>query len=373
MFHGLSVNINWAADRMSEYINNSIFISIVKIVINIIIFGLIGACCFCSSADRFSTESMASLYSEKIKGISFVSINSIATLQNFRSAKDNSRCTWVSLMPFGFCKANENTVQFGNKQQWEGERSDGIKKYIDSAKACGLKIMLKPQIWFPNSFSGDFKCSTNEDWKVFEDSYWKYIKVFAEIAEKKKVDLFCVGTELRRFIAERPVFWEAMIDSIREYYSGQLTYASNWDNYQEIPFWNRLDLIGIDAYFPLADGPTATKHELKESFRSLAVELEGFSINADHQKIIFTEYGWRSSTGDLRKPWQSNTNHNVDLMIQKVIYEAFFEELWDESWFKGGFIWKWFPDHESSGGELDSRFTPQNKPAQKVIHDNYGR
>jgi homoserine trans-succinylase len=36
----------------------------------------------------------------------------------------------------------------------------------------------------------------------------------------------------------------------------KLTYAANWDDFDKVPFWNELDYIGIDAYFPLSDATT---------------------------------------------------------------------------------------------------------------------
>ena len=32
---------------------------------------------------------------------------------------------------------------------------------------------------------------------------------------------------------------------------GKLTYAENWDQYHKIPFWGKLDYVGIDVYFSL--------------------------------------------------------------------------------------------------------------------------
>ena len=50
-----------------------------------------------------------------------------------------------------------------------------------------------------------------------------------------------------------------------------------------------------------------------------------------------------------------------------------FDEFWNEDWFAGGFLWKWFIHHEDVGGEKDNRFTPKNKPAESVIRAHYGR
>jgi hypothetical protein len=41
-------------------------------------------------------------------------------------------------------------------------------------------------------------------------------------------------------------------------------------------------------------------------------------------------------------------------------------------WCAGGFVWKWYAHHEASGGPNNNDYTPQNKPAQKVIELWYG-
>lgn len=309
--------------------------------------------------------------SAKIKGVSFVSTSAIAGSNQFRAAKDNSNCEWVSLMPFGFCDENGHEVKYNADFQWVGERSEGIAKYIDSARTCGLKIMLKPQVWFWNSFTGDFKCDSEKEWTEFEHSYLLFIMEFCKLAEEKQVEMFSIGTEWKTFVMQRPKFWNRLIDSVRTNYSGQLTYASNWDCYDKIPFWNKLDIIGIDAYFPLSDKPKASRKELKSRFNALNMELEQFA-SRENRRILFTEYGWRSASNWLKEPWSSDLTAETNLAIQKEIYEVFYETTWSRSWFAGGFVWKWFPDHERSGGKSNDRFTPQNKPAQEVIKAQYG-
>jgi len=57
---------------------------------------------------------------------------------------------------------------------------------------------------------------------------------------------------------------------------------------------------------------------------------------------------------------------------QQNAYTAIFKTFWNKPWFEGGFLWKWYPNHAAAGGTSDNRFTPQNKPSQKIIRDWYG-
>ena len=54
--------------------------------------------------------------------------------------------------------------------------------------------------------------------------------------------------ERRKLIKKQ---WVQLINKTRTIYKGQLTYAANYDNYHEVDFWEHLDFIGINAYFPL--------------------------------------------------------------------------------------------------------------------------
>jgi hypothetical protein len=63
----------------------------------------------------------------------------------------------------------------------------------------------------------------------------------------------------------------------------------------------------------------------------------------------------------------------VNFEAQKNTTQALLETFWNEDWFAGGFVWKWFHHHERSGGENDSQFTPQNKPAEAILKDWYSK
>ena len=95
---------------------------------------------------------------------------------------------------------------------------------------------------------------TNEDdWQVLENSYTQFILLYAMLAQEIDAELFCIGTELEKFIEKRPQYWSNLIKEIKKVYKGKLTYAANWDEFKRTPFWSDLDYIGIDAYFPVSD------------------------------------------------------------------------------------------------------------------------
>ena len=74
-----------------------------------------------------------------------------------------------------------------------------------------------------------------------------------------------------------------------------------------------------------------------------------------------------------KEPWQTGSGNAVNEQAQANAYQAIFEQFWDESWFLGGFLWKWYPNQSRAGGGSNNQFTPQNKKAQALIKTQYSR
>jgi hypothetical protein len=308
---------------------------------------------------------------EKINGVSFVAPSSEISAHQIITPKTVLNANYITLMPYAYILEDVSAIKFNTTWQWWGEKAEGTRKTIQLAKAQGLKVMVKPHVWIKHgSYTGHVTFTKSSDWLNFEESYSKYILNFAKIAEEEKAEVFCVGTEWEQFARTRPNFWFNLIKKIRTIYSGQLTYAANWDEYKRISFWKELDFIGVDAYFPLTDSETPSVAELKKAL--LPYKLELGNISKKHNKpILFTEFGYRSRSKSSERPWESDRGGEVNFEAQNNAYRAFFESFWNEKYIKGGFIWKWFSNHENEGGDKHTGFTPQNKPVEKVIKEWY--
>lgn len=309
---------------------------------------------------------------DKINGVSFVaSPKEIdkATIDPVVEINAN----WAAVMPFGFVRnLQAPEVIFNIERQWWGERADGAKKTIELLNERSVKVMLKPQIWvWKGEFTGNITMQNEADWKTFEKSYDAFMMLYANLAEEMKVPLLCIGTELHTFVEKRPVFWSQLIKKIRSVYKGKLTYAENWDSYDRVPFWNELDFIGIDAYFPVSESKTPGIEEARKGWEKHKNEISVLQ-SSKNIPVLFTEYGYRSVHFNGKQPWDSNRiDGNVNLEAQTNALTALYMEFWNEEWFAGGFLWKWYHDHKESGGSDNNRFTIQNKPAEAVIRSFY--
>ncbi|MBN4072801.1 glycoside hydrolase [Crocinitomix catalasitica] len=302
---------------------------------------------------------------QKIKGLSFVAAPEPVDSFDVKPMVEVN-ANWVCIMPYGFLK--DGKVLYNSRWQWYGEKTKGARESIQLCQQQGLKIMLKPQIWIPAGYTGDYKLDNNTQWSAFEASYLEFITEFVNLAIELEVELFCIGTEWREFVNARPKFWSRMIKETRSTYKGELTYASNWDDYDNVPFWSALDYIGVDAYFPICLSTKSKLREMCVSWKKHGEALANYSIKLD-RKILFTEFGYRSLKGTTRNPWVSDTKGKFDEEEQNNGYKSIFRVVWNEEWFAGGFIWKWFNNHEAAGGNNHLGFTPQNKMAEEIIRE----
>jgi len=108
--------------------------------------------------------------------------------------------------------------------------------------------------------------------------------------------------------------WSKLIGRVREVFSGPLTYAANFDQYQDVGFWSELDLIGINAYFPLRrrDLPEGIQGGRVDLFASrwstILNEIDTFRRQqgvADH-RVLFTELGYVRRANCTIQPWAAH-------------------------------------------------------------------
>ena len=320
-----------------------------------------------------NTSKPFSYIGKKHWGVSLAAPSNVIDHKPFEKIKSIGTSS-ITLMPYAFLPKNEAQIRFSydstKHQQWWGETPEGIRKCIDLAHSQSLEVMIKPHLWIAGGeFTGNLDFENTQKWELFERSYLAYILFFAQIAEEKHISGFCIGTELANHVKKRPEFWLKLIVEIRNIYHGKLTYAENWDKYAKVPFWNKLDFIGVDAYFPLSSKKDPDLNTIKNAWKEHAEALK-YQSGKWQKPILFTEIGYRSNDNALEKPWETDYSKPINEELQARAYQAFFEQINHEPWFAGAYIWKWETGTHHMGEYKDS-FTPQNKLAEKVIERNF--
>lgn len=281
---------------------------------------------------------------------------------------------WVAIVPTWYQQQCHTTKIFPT----ESSPSDAsVIHAIDTARSLGMKVMLKPHLDLVNlssgSWRGEIACISEPDWKEWFESYRDFILNYAKIAQEKNVEILCIGTELTSVAMVREDMWkEIVIKPVRHAYSGLLTYAANWnDEYNHIGFWDALDYVGIDAYYPLSDKDSPDPAELKEGWKKWVEELESFQAKVK-KPIIFPEVGYYSAKGTAKKPWEEPPSAEIDMKLQADCYQAILEAFWDKEWFYGIYWWRWGTSVRF-GGPTNRGYSIQNKPAQEIIEKWYRR
>ncbi len=273
----------------------------------------------------------------------------------------------VAIVPYGYMRNPNQATFIGITNRPGSENDESVIHSNAMAKKMGMSVMLKPQIWLhSSSWPGDVKMNSEEEWQHFFHYYHHWISHYAFMAEIYEMPMFCLGVEFAKSTLEREQDWRRLIKKIRGIYSGQLTYAANWGKeFENVSFWDELDFIGLNCYYPLANGENASKEELKKGFEGVVPKIE--TVNRRYKKpIVFTEIGFRSINAPWKHPHAGERRGAYNGEHQKRCYEAIFESIDNRKWCRGILWWK-FPCDLSYRGVENGSFTPNKKPAEQVV------
>jgi hypothetical protein len=259
---------------------------------------------------------------------------------------------------------------------WWGERTEGVRFVASEARARGIATLLKPHVWLHGSWPGEVEMSSEEDWRAWFASYRDFILEWARFAASEEIEGLCIGTELDKTFA-RADDWRALIADVRAVYGGLLTYAANWTHFEEVPFWDELDAIGVNAYFPLSTDPRPSVDALVRAWGPVSERLA--AVASRHKKpVVLTEVGYRPVEGAFVRPWEwGSSGAPFDPSCQAAGYEAVARVFYDEPWFGGVFWWKWTTrgrTTETGGWPVRPRgssFSPRGLAAEDVLRRTF--
>lgn len=337
-----------------------------RIIIVVTLLGIIFLCC--KTGNDFTRSKTKSYHKSLVKGFNFTGTSyEMTDFSTFSELKEIGS-NWVSFSPFCYMiNGKEGEVIDTFPRQWVGESVKGVSTYIDEAKKRGLKVLINPHIWVVDgTFTGDLKLN-REERAVWQKSYSSYLLKWASTCEAKGVEMLSLGNELKTPVAQDKDYWYSLIKAIRKVYSGRLTYASNWDNVEQIPFWQELDVVSVNAYFPLSTARNPSEKEITAGWTKWVKVLTDLKeIYA--KPVVFTELGYQTKTHCCAEPWDYTTSYEEDERCQELAFKAFFEVVLGSKSCDGVFIWKWYDKHDKH--KHDS-YSPQGKSAMKVIKNAF--
>lgn len=237
-----------------------------------------------------------------------------------------------------------------------------LKWVIKEAQARKLRVFLMPIIHLNVRKIGVWRGTIEP---VSPDKWWAnyeaFIVYYAKLAQKTGVSLFAVGSELLS-METKTKRWHKLIKRVRRIYKGQLTYSANWDHFEVVSFWDKLDVVGMTAYQELTKRPNPSLKQLKRGWLGFSQRLRVWSMQHGH-RYIFTEVGYPSHSKGAAYPWDYRPRGKADPMLQARAYRALMEVWSKDKSFDGLYVWNWFGFKSLQ----DRGYTPRGKPAEKVI------
>jgi hypothetical protein len=255
----------------------------------------------------------------------------------------------IALVPFAFADRETGAVRRSSRDSWESD--DGVRLLAAEAHRLGMRVLLKPHVWRPRAHP----LPTAEERIRWLRTYEPVLVHYAKLAAGIRADLFCVGVELAGLSTEERE-WRRLIQVVREHYRGPLVYAATQGpEFESIRFWDALDYIGLDNYYPLGPGYNAS--DMLARIQRVQKEFS--------KPVLLTEAGFSSSPAAHLTPWDDRREGPVDLMEQVRSYEALYRALYPFPWFRGVYWWKIETDR--TGGPEHPGMAPWEKPAMEVI------
>jgi len=193
----------------------------------------------------------------------------------------------------------------------------------------------------------------------FFANYRAYIREMAQLVKSANGHRLYVGSELKSLVTNRDARqrWSDVIQDARLLLPSRvkLSYASNYGNAGQVPFWRELDEIGIDAYFELttraqAAGPGKPSVDvIKESWKGPLAKMRKLSDRYE-RPVVFSEWGVVPFDQTTVRPWDWEPTTKKDSREQLNAYQATLDVVGRErEWLKGIFFWHWaMPGNQGS-------------------------
>lgn len=276
---------------------------------------------------------------------------------------------WIASIPYGYMRSRDSTTIHSAGHSIFGESDESMFALAAMARARGIKIMLKPQIWSHQGWTGMIDFQDDASWDQWFRSYQNWIVHYAIIAELTDAKLFCIGTELVKTTLKRPDSWRKIIARVREIYHGDIVYAANYgDEFEKLQFWDALDYIGLDNYYGIRTTTLDGENVMRQNFANQKERIHAIALRWN-KPVIFTEIGYQANPG-AGMGSNENSVSGYDENMQALCYRLAMETYWKEPWFKGMYWWKWFSNPNDSGKTADTH-SPHGRLAEKVLAEWY--
>lgn len=332
----------------------------------------------------------------------------------YQTGATTSPDTW-QVGSFTRSTARQITLVGGSPQYGGTPDDNSILRYLDALIARGYKIAFYPMLFMDvtgKPWRGDLTSDAADVASFFTktNGFNNFITHYALLVGDK-IDAFIIGSELKGLtkVTDTPGNYPAVNELVSlaatvKTFVGEdikVTYAADWSEYHHTdggwynldPLWASpdIDVIGIDAYFPLTDAPQSgydvdtiiegwTSGEGYDFYYTDPARTTTASLSAPYawkniewfwnnthtnpdssvtdwvpqsKKIWFTEYGFPSVDGATNQPnvfydpsssgsaFPYFSKGRVDFLAQRVGLTATQQKWKDSDMIEQMFVWTW--------------------------------
>lgn len=276
----------------------------------------------------------------------------------------------ISITPFGrIWSLDSTTIRLDFEAPYEENRG-AIARMIAQAKERGLRVLLIPHLWVETpGWRGEIDPGSPERWRAYQASYRRFALAWARDAQAFGADAFSIGVECKSWSGRFGDYWTKLIAELRQTFHGPLTYSANWDEVENVLFWDQLDWIGVNAFYPLADRSGASDATYA---RGAARALDGLTTFASSigKPAVLVEVGYTTRRDAAVQPWlwpDDMQNVTVDEQEQARALASIVAAAASRADVLGVFVWRYYSNLDDVSQEAGWGFSPHAKLAESAL------
>jgi hypothetical protein len=282
----------------------------------------------------------------------------------------------ISITPFGRLWSLRSTrIAMDFELPYEENRR-AVAGMIAQAKARGLRVLVIPHLWIETGgWRGEIDPGSDEAWDEYQASYRSFILRWARDAQELGADAFSIGVECKSWSGRFGEYWTGLIGEIRAAFRGALTYSANWDEADDVLFWDQLDWIGVNAFYPLAPGHGASDAAYAQGASRALDGLFGLSRTLE-KPVVLVEIGYTTRPDAAVEPWlwpDTMQRVPIDEREQARALSAIAGAAAQRSWILGFFVWRYYANLDDVSQEPGWGFSPHAKLAEHALEQVFSQ
>jgi hypothetical protein len=276
----------------------------------------------------------------------------------------------ISITPFGrIWSLHSTTIGMDFEQPYEENRA-AVARMVAQAKARGLRVLVIPHLWVETGgWRGEIDPGSEQGWRDYQQAYRSFVLAWAKDAQASGADAFSIGVECKSWSGRFGEYWQALIADVRAVFHGALTYSANWDEADDVLFWDQLDWIGVNAFYPLSHAHGAADAQYAQGARVALDQLEPLARSTG-KPVVLVEIGYTTRQNAAVEPWlwpDAMQNVVVDEREQARALAAIAGAAAERPWIAGFYVWRYYANLDDVSQEAIWGFSPHAKMAERVL------